>query len=186
MKISGYLVFWKSDSRTSNCCLVNVVLSLLCFFPPSVKKLEINMLHRNSQISYMERRSSWWRGASGPVNPWRGCPAPDWTCGRACWPSRRSSGCCTCWSASRSSVWTVWSKPWLSYRLRQTWKYQMLKIVTNVQIRIMEQIWLNDLVWKCFEDLFKKLQHHQMSVKPLKTTPDSSIGKETKNAWSGF
>ena len=36
----------------------------------------------------------------------------------------------------------------------------MLKIVTNVQIRIMEQIWLNDLVWKCFEDLFKKLQHH--------------------------
>ena len=61
----------------------------------------------------------------------------------------------------------------------------MLKIVTNVQIRIMEQIWLNDLVWKCFEDLFKKLQHHQMSVKPLKTTPDSSLGKGTKNAWSG-
>ena len=59
---------------------------------------------KNSQISYMERRSSWWRGASGPVNPWRGCPAPGWTCGRACWPSRRASGCCTCWSASRSSV----------------------------------------------------------------------------------
>ena len=61
----------------------------------------------------------------------------------------------------------------------------MLKIVTNVQIRIMEQIWLNDLVWKCFEDLFKKLQHHQMSVKPLKNTPDSSPGNGTKNAWSG-
>ena len=62
----------------------------------------------------------------------------------------------------------------------------MLKIVTNIEMRIMEQIWLNDLVWKCFEDLFKKLQHHQMSVKPLKTTPDPSPGKETKNASSGF
>ena len=51
----------------------------------------------------------------------------------------------------------------------------MLKIVTNVQIRIMEQIWLNDLVWKCFEDLFKKLQHHQMLVKPLKNTPVGEV-----------
>ena len=51
----------------------------------------------------------------------------------------------------------------------------MLKFVTNVQIRIMEQIWLNDLVWKCSEDLFKKLQHHQMLVKPLKSTPAQGI-----------
>lgn len=34
MKISGYLVFWNRVSSTSNCCLVKVVLSLLCFLDP--------------------------------------------------------------------------------------------------------------------------------------------------------
>lgn len=55
MNISGYLVFPKSDSNTSSCALVKVVLSRRCFlvFTPGSKEREKFMLKKY----YLEKRS---------------------------------------------------------------------------------------------------------------------------------